>query len=139
MTTDIKVGAIFPILPDHTPKLFEEGQNVFVKFTKLQLEKGMIIAFYVSGRKNIVGQGTITNIERMPPEEIWTKYGNRIFLKKKEYDSYVHISPITGEERKSKNITAFVLKDLRKYESPLVPTKYVTASGRYLYRRTESF
>lgn len=138
MTTDFKVGAIFPILPEHTPKLFEEGQSVFVKFTKLQLDKGMIIAFYVSGRRNIVGQGTITNIEKMRPKEVWTKYGNKIFLTKREYDSYVRISSISGEERKSKKITAFVLKDLKKYEKPVIPTRYVTPAGRYLYRRTKS-
>jgi len=127
--------AIFPILPEHIGRLLEKKKNVFVKFTKLnRLRKGSKIVFYISHEKVLAGEGTIVNIETLDPEMAWMRHGEQIFLSKEEYDDYVERSPISGEERKGRKITAFVFRDLKKYKRPIKSVYGVTPAGRYLTR-----
>jgi len=127
------VGAIFPVLPEHVANLFDRGRNVFVKFTKLtNLRTGSTIVFYVSREKVLVGEGRIKVIEKLNPEVVWSRYGDRIFLDKEEFDSYIEISPISGEERKMRKLAVFVLNKVKKYRKPFRSIYPVTASGRYL-------
>lgn len=127
------VGAIFPVLPEHVPKLFDRSQAVFVKFTKLtNLRTGSAIVFYVSREKVLVGEGKIKAIEKLDPEVAWSRYGGRIFLDKVEFNSYAEISPISGEERKMRKLAVFVLNKITKYRKPFRSIYSVTPSGRYL-------
>ena len=130
-----KVGAIFPVLEEHVLNLFKSDRNVFVKFTKMTLSKGMALIFYVSGKKVLIGQAKIENVEKLDTDVAWSLYKNRIFLKKEEYDKYVGISPISGKERKMKQITVFTFSNMKKYDSPRLTTLAVTASGRYLSKK----
>lgn len=127
------VGAIFPVLPEHVPNLFDRGRDVFVKFTKLtNLRSGSTIVFYVSREKVLVGKGRVEDIEKLNPEVAWSRYKDRIFLDKEEYDSYTKISPISKEERKMKALTVFTLNKVKRYEKPVRSIYPVTSSGRYL-------
>jgi len=129
------VGAIFPVLPEHVPNLFDRGRNVFVKFTKLtNLTTGSTIVFYVSREKMLVGEGRVKVIEKLNPALAWSRYGDRIFLDKEEFDSYIEISPITREERRMRKLDVFVLDKVKKYGKPFRSIFPVTASGRYLTR-----
>ena len=110
------VGAIFPVLPEHVTNLFDRGRDVFVKFTKLtNLTTRSTIVFYVSREKVLVGEGKVKVIEEMNPKVAWSRYRGRIFLDKEEFDSYIEISPISGEERKMRKLTVFVLNKVKKY------------------------
>lgn len=127
------VGAIFPVLPEHVPNLFDRGRDVFVKFTKLtNFRTGSTIVFYVSREKVLVGEGRVKVIEKLNPEVAWSRYRDRIFLDKEEFDSYIKISPISGEERKMRKLAVFVLNKVKKYRKPFRSIYPVTASGRYL-------
>ena len=127
------VGAIFPILPKHVPKLFDHNRDIFVKFTKLtKLRTGSTIVFYVSREKLLVGDGEIENIEKLNPDVVWSRYNDRIFLGKEEYDSYIKISSISGETRKMRELTVFMLNKVKKYRKSFRSIYPVTSSGRYL-------
>ena len=127
------VGAIFPVLPEHVPNLLDPGRDVFVKFTKLtNLRSGSTIVFYVSREKVLVGEGKVGAVEKLNPEVAWSRYKDRIFLDKEEYDSYTKISPISGEERKMRKLTVFVLNKVKTYRKPFGSIYPVTPSGRYL-------
>lgn len=129
------VGAIFPVLPEHVPNLFDRGRDIFVKFTKLtNLTIGSTIVFYVSREKVLVGEGRVKVVERLNPEVAWSRYGERIFLDKEEFDSYIEISPISGEERRMRKLDVFVLGSVKKYRKAFRSIYPVTASGRYLTR-----
>ena len=113
------VGAIFPVLPEHVPNLFDRGRNVFVKFTKLtNLTTRSTIVFYVSREKVLVGEGKVKAIEKLNPEVVWSRYKDRIFLDKDEFDSYIKISPISGEERRMRKLDVYVLDSVKKYRKP---------------------
>ena len=79
-TSNRKVGAIFPIRPKHLLNIFERNRDVFVKFTKMKLEKGMALIFYVSEKKILIGQAKIKKVEKLYPDVAWELYNDRIFL-----------------------------------------------------------
>lgn len=126
------IGAIFPVLREHVSNLFSRDRNVFVKFTKLNLESGSVIVFYVSHEKMLIGEAKVGNIERLNPDAAWSRYKDRTFLDEEEYKQYVRISPITKEARKMSEVTVFELENMRKYKKPVRSIYTVTPSGRYL-------
>jgi len=133
---DKTVGAIFPILPEHVSRLFEEKRDVFVKFTKFtNFRSGSVIVFYVSREKFLIGEGEIKYFERLDPEIAWSVYGDRIFLDKKDYGRYARISPVEKVNRKKKEITIFILRNICKYEKPVKLDYAITPSGRYLTKK----
>jgi hypothetical protein len=105
-----------------------------VKFTKLNLESGSTIVFYVSGEKLLIGEAKVGHIERLNPEVAWSRYKNRVFLDEEEYHEYAKISPISKEARKMSEVTVFELENIRKYRNPVRSIYPVTSSGRYLTR-----
>lgn len=126
------VGAIFPILREHVSNLFGHNRDVFVKFTKLNLKSDCTIVFYVSHEKLLVGEAKVGRIERLSPNVAWSRYKDRVFLDKEEYDKYVRVSPVSKEERKLGEVTIFELENVKKYERPVRSIYPITSSGRYL-------
>ena len=126
------IGAIFPVLREHVSNLFGRNRDVFVKFTRLNLDSGSTIVFYVSGEKLLIGEARVGHIERLNPDVAWSRYKDRVFLDEEEYDQYVRISPISKEERKMSEVTVFKLENMRKYKKPVRSIYPVTSSGRYL-------
>jgi hypothetical protein len=129
------IGVIFPILQEHVLKLFSSGKDVFVKFTNLNLENNFVIVFYVSGEKQLIGEGKITNVTRLDPNLAWARYNGRIFLDEEEYFQYVDISPISKNKRKMTEITVMELRNIRRYRKPVDSIEPVTSSGRYLTKQ----
>jgi len=126
------VGAIFPVRRKHISSLFSRDRDIFLKFTKLSLERGSTIVFYVSGEKLLIGEAKVGDVKNLSPSAAWSHYGDRLFLDKEEYDKYVRISPTSMEERKMGEVTVFELKNMKKYETPVRATHPATPSGRYL-------
>ena len=126
------IGVIFPVLREHVCNLFSRDRDVFVKFTKWNLESGSTIVFYVSREKLLIGEAKVGNVERLNPDVAWSRYKDRIFLDEGEYDKYVRVSPISKEERKMSEVTIFELENMRKYKKPVGSIYPVTPSGRYL-------
>ena len=126
------IGVIFPVLREHVSNLFGRNRDVFVKFTRLNLDNVSRIVFYVSGEKLLIGEAKVGQIARLNPDVAWSRYKDRVFLNKEEYYEYVRISPISKEERKMSEVTVFELENMRKYDKPVRSLYPVTSSGRYL-------
>lgn len=130
-TSDSNV-VIFPIRPGHVSRFFDGKRNVFVKFTKMKLKKGMLLVFYVSREMVLAGEAKIAKVERLHPNVAWDSYRDRIFLNKEEYDQYVGVSPVGGEERKMKDVLVITLSSFRKYDPASRSPLSITPSGRYI-------
>lgn len=127
------VGAIYPVPYRFLDRFFKEGKDVFVKYPTLfkHLENGMKILFYSSQEvKAIVGEGTIDNILRLLPNEILERYKDRLFFNEKEFKDYVIGGPFT--KRKSKLYLVIELKEIKQYNTPVKPKRFVTVAGEYL-------
>ena len=126
------VGAIFPILPEHVSDLFSHHRDIFVKFTKLKLDRRSIIVFYVPHQKLLIGEARVQHMEKLNPTIAWSRYKDRLFLNQEEYDRYVTISPVSQEKRKMSDITVFELDNMTKYTGLVRSIYPITSSGRYL-------
>ena len=129
------IGAIFPVLRRQVSNLFGSNRDVFVKFTRLNLETGAIIVFYVSGEKLLIGEAKVSHVERLNPDVAWSRYNRRVFLDEEEWDGYVEFSPISKKERKMSEVTVLELKNSRRYKKPVKSIYPVTSSGRYLTKQ----
>lgn len=125
------VGAIFPVTLLHSKRIFDDKKTVFVKFTKMNFSKNSKILFYVTNEKSLCGEATIESIRKMSPIEAWNKHKGELFLNQQEYEDYTQRSPIDRKPRVTKEVTVFVLKNIRKYEKCQKLTT-MTPSGRYL-------
>ena len=125
------VGIIFPFLPTHVRRFFDEGKTVFVKFYGIQttpkrLSTGDTLFFYESqGNKEIVGEARIVEVDQGTPSEILTKHGDRLFLMADEFEEYVG-------ERKGRKMLVLVVEGARKYANPLKLGKSLTMAGQYM-------
>lgn len=130
-----KIGAIFPILREHSLNLFDRHRDVFAKFTKMNLKSGSTIVFYVSHEKLLIGEAKVGHMERLNPDEAWSRYKDRMFLDEEEYDKYARFSPINKRRRKMSEITVFELDNVKKYKKLVRSIYPVTSSGRYLTKK----
>lgn len=86
------IGIIFPFLPKHPSRFFDEKKTVFVKFfgnerSPLRIRPGSKLFIYESeGNKEIVGEAIISGIEMGTADEVLTKYGRTLFLTQQELD-----------------------------------------------------
>ena len=129
------MGFVFPIRSQHANSIFERGKKVFVKFgARLKkLKAGAKALFYVSREKLLIGEAIIKSIERMTLEEVWKKYGTRLFLTRAELLEYARKTSLR-EERKSKELMVYVLTKVKKYEKPIFPKRRMTIAGYYITR-----
>ena len=127
------VGIIFSVLPQHARRFFDEGKTVFVKFfgrerIPLKLQRGHRIFFYEPrGNKEIVGEARIVSIDTVPAAEVFSVFGDRLFLTQSELQDY-------AGQRKDRKMLTLVLEDARRYSLPLKLGKSVTMAGRYMTR-----
>jgi hypothetical protein len=129
------LGAIFPISSDHIERIFDQGRNIFLKFTNLnRLQKNSKIVFYVSRKKSLFGEGTIKMVERLDPKTAWARYGKDIFLNEDEFEDYITMSSVSGDKRRKNEIMVFVLKDLKKYHKTNPSKVKMTPAGCYFSR-----
>lgn len=124
-------GFIFPLLPCHLPRFFQERKTVFVKFfgrdqIPRRLRPGHRLFFYQSGGcKEIVGESRIVQISSAKVEEVLARFGNRMFLTRSEFEEYV-------SKRKGERLLVLVLKDTKKYAVPMRLGKSPTMAGQYM-------
>lgn len=122
-------GVIFPFLPEHTRRFFEDGKAVFVKFlasNPKRLRIGSRLFFYESERnREVVGEARIIEIGSETADGALTKYGGALFLTPAELEEY-------AKQRKEKKMLVLVLKGARRYKTPLKLKKSVTMAGQYM-------
>jgi len=126
-----KMAVIYPLLPEHIERIFR-GKDVFCKYVGKgapSIKEGSKLIFYASGsRFEALGEATIKTIEFLTPEEIITKYENRLFITKEELDNYRNQRNRPPE----KKLMVLSLSNIKKYDRPRKTSKTVTMAGQTL-------
>ena len=132
-------GVIYPVPFDLLQRIFS-GKDVFIKHPTCfkQLKPGQKLLFYASHEvRGIVGEATIRNVEMMKLDDIYKKYGDRVFITREEARSYSR--PLKDRKRggAQRDVTFLVLEleDIRKYEKPVKPRRFITVGGKYLTKQ----
>jgi hypothetical protein len=127
------IGIIFPLLPSHIQRFFDEDKKVFVKFfakenIPLRLRKGSKLFFYESrANRQIVGEATIVDVGTATAEEAIARFGDDLFLAKEELERYVGA-------RKEKRMLVLVVDRSKRYRNALRLEKPITMTGQYMTR-----
>ena len=135
-------GVTYPIPKQFVGRFFKEGKDVFVKPATVwkQLKPGMKFVFYQSREDTgFVGEARIKRVVLSEdPMKFYDTYGNRIFLTKEELKEYIKSQErwksgwkSRGKEKK-KLWMAIELGDIRKYDKPIKPKRFVPVGGQYL-------
>lgn len=129
------VGIIYPLIPQHICRFFEDRKKVFVKFVggfPRKLQSGSTLFFYESrSNKEVVGEARIVEIGSGTVEEVLARFGMDLFLTRNELEEY-------AGNRKSKRMLVLSLRDIRKYAVPLRLEKSVTMAGQYMTKTMRS-
>jgi len=130
----------YPIPKQFVDRFFK-GKNVFVKPATVwkQLKPGMKFVFYQSREDTgFVGEAKIKRILLSEnPMQFFDTFGNKIFLTKEELKEYIKSQErwksvkSRGKEKK-KLWMAIELEDIKKYDKPIKPKRFVSVSGQYL-------
>lgn len=133
------VGATFPIPKWYMSRFFENGKDVFVKpaTTFKDLKPGMKFVFYQSHEDTgYVGEATIKRIILInDPMKFFETYGDRLFLTKEELKDYLKTQEKWGSrdnKKKKGQWMAIELKNIKKYDKPVKPKRFVSVGGQYL-------
>jgi len=76
----------------------------------------------------IVGEARIREITSGTSTEVWSKFGDELFLDKREFERYVG-------DRKERSMLVLVLENASKYTTPLRRNKPITKAGEYMTRQ----
>jgi len=132
-------GVTYPIPKEYINRFFEGGKDVFIKPATVwkQLKSGMKFVFYQSREDTgFVGEARIKRILLVEdPKKLYETYGNRIFLTKDELKEYIKSQERWKSQKdksKKKLWMAIELEDIRKYDKPVKPKRFVPVGGQYL-------
>ena len=130
-------GVIFPVPKQFIDRLLVEKRNVFVKYIAgtglLRLSAKHRVLFYVSqSSKEIVGEGTIDEIDFLTPERSLQKYGKKLFLDDNELEEYTCLQP---NRDSSKKMLVLALSKMRKYSEPKFIKRPISMAGFYLSKK----
>lgn len=130
------VGVAYPI-PKQFMDRFFKGKDVFVKPATVwkQLKPGMKFVFYQSHEDTgFVGEAKIKRVILSEnPMQFFETYGDRIFLTKEELKEYIKSQERWGRRKSKKKLwMAIELEDIKKYNKPIKPKRFVPVGGQYL-------
>ncbi len=132
------VGASYPIPKQFMDRFFKQGKDVFVKPATVwkELKPGMKFVFYQSREdQGFVGEAKIKEIKLIDdPMKVFEMYGDRVFLTKDELKEYVKSQERWGRkrEKKRKKWLVIELEDIRRYDKPIKPKRFVPVGGQYV-------
>ena len=129
-------GVTYPIPKQFVDRFFKEGKDVFVKPATVwkQLKPGMKFVFYQSREDTgFVGEARIKRILLVEdPMKLYETYGDRIFLTKDELKEYIKSQErwkSRKDKAKKKLWMAIELEDIRRYNKPIKPKRFVPVGG----------
>jgi len=132
-------GVTYPIPKRFVERFFKDGKDVFVKPATVwkQLKPGMKFVFYQSREDTgFVGEAKIKRVLLVEdPMKLYETYGNRIFLTKEELKEYIKSQErwkSRKDKTKKKLWIAIELEDIRWYDKPIKPKRFVPVGGQYL-------
>jgi len=132
------VGVSFPIPKQFINRFFNEGKDVFIKPATVwkELKPGMKFVFYQSHEDTgFVGEAKIKSIQLIDdPMKVFEMYGDRVFLTREELKEYIRSQNRwkRKKEKKKKKWLVIELEDIRKYDKPIKPKRFVSVGGQYI-------
>jgi hypothetical protein len=133
------IGVIYPVPSNLLQRIFT-GKDVFIKHPTCfkQLKPGQKVLFYSSHEiRGIVGEATIKRIEMMKLDDIYRKYGERVFITREEARSYSRPLKDRKKGGSGRDVTFLVLEleNIRRYEKAVKPKRFITVGGKYLTKQ----
>lgn len=121
-----KIGVTHPIPTEYAERIYNNDKNVFVgKRCLCKVSPGHKFIIYESqGAKAYTGWADIKFIGKMKPNSISNKYGEKLML---EHDELVEYSKGKSE------MFVIEFEKFEKFNNNVVPNKFVTVSGKYIY------
>ena len=115
-----------PIPTEYAKRIYDEGKTVFVAKTFLgKVSPGAKFVIYEShGAKAYTGWATIKSIGKEKTGSIVRKYKNKLMITPEEFNEY-------SKGRTEMNVIEF--ENFEKFKKPVVPKRYVSVSGKYIY------
>ena len=131
---EIIEGVIYP-LPSSMIDRIERSKNIFVKYlphahkkkgNPTKLKPGNKLYIYESrGRKKVVGEASIKNIEFLLVNDVINYYKNKTIPNELEIKQY-------SKGRESKELMVLTLGEFKKYEKLMKVNSPITMAGRYV-------
>ena len=135
-------GVTFPVPKNLMPRFFKDGKTVFIKPATVfkELRSGMKLVFYQSHEDTgYVGEATIKRIViNEDPLAFFETFGDAVFLTREEAKAYVENQErwqgvrVRKEKPRKRPWMALELEDIRRYDRPRKPERFVPVGGRYL-------
>lgn len=135
-------GVAFPVPKKYLSRFFEEKKTVFVKPATVfkDLRRGMKLIFYQSHEDTgYVGEAVIKRIVIADdPLSFFDTYGDAVFLTREEVEAYKSEQEkwkglrVRKGEAKKRPWLALELEEIRRYEHPVQPDRFVPVGGRYI-------
>ena len=135
-------GVTFPVPKSLMPRFFAEGKTVFIKPATVfkELRSGMKLVFYQSHEDTgYAGEATIRRIViDDDPFAFFETFGDAVFLTREEARAYVEGQErwqgvrVRKEKPRKRPWMALELEDIRRYDKPRKPERFVPVGGRYL-------
>ena len=135
-------GVTFPVPKHLMPRFFAEGKTVFIKPATVfkELRSGMKLVFYQSREDTgYVGEATIRRIViNDNPLAFFETFGDAVFLTRDEVKAYLESQGrwqgirVRKGKPKKRPWMALELEDIRRYDKPRKPERFVPVGGKYL-------
>jgi len=135
-------GVTFPMPKRLMPRFFKDGKTVFIKPATVfkELRSGMKLVFYQSHEDTgYAGEATIRRIViDDDPFAFFETFGDAVFLTREEARAYVEGQErwqrvrVRKEKPRKRPWMALELEDIRRYDKPRKPERFVPVGGRYL-------
>ena len=135
------VGVAFPIPKQFMDRFFKEGKDVFIKPATVwkELKPGMKFVFYQSHEDTgFIGEAKIKNVQLISdPMKVFEMYGDRVFLTEEELREYIKSQERWGRKgsKKKRPWMIIELEDIRKYDKPIKPKRFIPVGGQYIRER----
>lgn len=121
-----RVGVTHPIPPEYAERIYKGEKTVFVgKRCLCKVLSGDKFIIYESHRSQAyTGWADIKYIGRIKTNSVIKKYGKKLMITRREFEEY-------SKGRKEMFVIEF--KNFEKFKNPVVPKRYVTVAGKYIY------
>lgn len=122
-------GVIYPLMYENFILLKSRKNPVYIKYPARTLKKasplkkGNILLLYQSkANKSIIAFGIIKNVSLKLPDEIKSKYLDKIQMEKDQFNNY-----ISGRE--SKELLFIELDKIIEFNKPVISSRPITMAG----------
>lgn len=120
-------GVTHPIPVNIAKGIYNKGKYVFVGKSYLGkvLPGDKFIVYESYGAKAYTGWANIKSIGKQKTSSIFSKYGDKLIITKKELEEY-------AKGKSEMNVIEF--ENFEKFTKPIKPKKFVTVAGKYIYK-----